>query len=499
MKSPRPLASVAAVSLALAAIAASPVADAQTLSRFALRAELGAGVMTPTVQRQSLGYDGAHLQANLRLGVDALDWLSLQLSVSNGFFFASDQRPMGRTRAFQGGLRLQPALGTVGRLWADVNPGVFFTGDDRRFGLDAGLGFEFALGRAVALGPFARVHWVMADPQVHQPSDALFLSFGASLTLRVPPDLPPPAARDRDGDGVLDGDDACVEVPQGETPDARRPGCPRVDRDGDGVFDDEDLCVDVMQGAHPDPSRRGCPLPDTDADGVFDPDDRCVTTPQGDTPDATRPGCPDGDDDNDGVRNGLDQCRTEHHGLVPDAARVGCPSSDRDRDSVPDVADRCPDQPGMPRPGTERHGCPGEVIVSPDRIQITQPVFFATNEDVILARSFPVLTAVRDVLQSVPGIRRVSIEGHTDDVGDDASNLDLSNRRAASVVRWLIANGVAEARLEARGFGEARPLRAVDGLHRRHLRDARAVNRRVDFRIVDPPGAAASPPTTTPR
>ena len=51
---------------------------------------------------------------------------------------------------------------------------------------------------------------------------------------------------------------------------------------------------------------------------------------------------------------------------------------------------------------------------------------------------------------AVPGVRRVSVDGHTDDVGEDASNLDLSNRRAASVVRWLTTNGIAAGRQRER-------------------------------------------------
>ncbi len=471
--------------IALGAPLATPTAHAQIINRFSLRGELGAGIMTPSVQRDALGYDGLHLQATGRIGFDVVDWLSLQLSVNNGFFFASGQQSTGRTLALQFGLRLQPAIGTVGRLWADINPGYYSTGTDRRLGLDAGLGFEFNIGRAFALGPVARMHWIPADTAIHQNSDAFYLSFGLSFTLRVPPTIAEQVL-DRDHDGVLDPVDVCPDVPQGTVPDRARAGCPRRDTDHDGVYDDEDTCVDVPQGDHPDAARRGCPRPDTDHDGVFDDEDACVTTPAGDHPDPERRGCPDGDDDNDGVLNHADQCRTVHQGPVPDPQRAGCPVPDRDHDLVPDPDDRCPDEAGMPQPGTPRHGCPGQVVVEAGHIRITNPVFFATNEDVILPQSFPVLTAVRDVLVAVPGVRRVSVDGHTDDVGDDASNMDLSNRRAQSVVRWLTTNGIAADRLEAHGFGETRPVRPIAGLRRRQLRDAQATNRRVEFNILDP-------------
>ena len=117
--------------------------------------------------------------------------------------------------------------------------------------------------------------------------------------------------------------------------------------------------------------------------------------------------------------------------------------------------------------------------------------------------SFPVLEAVRVTLQATPDLRRVAVEGHTDDANDDASNLDLSNRRAASVLRYLVEHGIDAGRLEAHGFGEARPLRPITDargrpLRRRALNEARAANRRVEFRIVDPAPPAAVDPASAP-
>ena len=458
-------------------------AQAQTRFLFELRLELGAGTMFGDLQRATLGYDTAHVQVTPRLGINLNDLFGLQLSVNNGIFLAEGQRETGRTLALQGGVRVQPRIGTAGRLWLDANAGLVLTGDEKRFGFDVGLGFEFAVGGSLHLGPFARFHNVFAQEPENRPGDARYLSAGLAASFgstRV--SLP----GDRDGDGVLDADDLCVDVPRGDTPDPARRGCPRPDRDGDGVFDDEDTCPGVPQGASPDPARRGCPRPDADGDGVFDDEDTCPTTPQGANPDPARRGCPDGDDDNDGVLNSRDLCRTVPQGATPDPSRMGCPAPDRDRDYVIDGDDRCPDEPGMPRPGTDRHGCPGAVVVQAGSIRITHPVFFATHEDTILPRSFAVLTAVRDTLVAVPGVRRVSVDGHTDDVGEDASNLDLSNRRAASVVRWLTTNGIAAGRLEAHGFGETRPLLPVDRLRHRRLEAARATNRRVEFNILDP-------------
>ncbi|MEZ4394184.1 MAG: OmpA family protein [Polyangiales bacterium] len=289
--------------------------------------------------------------------------------------------------------------------------------------------------------------------------------------------LAPP--QDRDRDGVMDPDDLCPDEPRGDTPDPERLGCPVRDRDRDGVPDAADLCVDVPQGEHPDPSRRGCPLPDSDGDGVYDDTDRCVNTPAGEHPDPERPGCPDGDRDSDRVLDHDDRCPDEPQGLHPDPERPGCPAPDRDLDTIPDRTDACPDQPGAPSTDPRRNGCPGLVRIVNGRIAILRPVYFATNRDVILPRSFPVLNAVRDALAATPEVRRLSVEGHTDDVGRDEANLSLSERRAASVLRWLTQHEIDPARLESHGFGEARPIVPNTSPA------ARAQNRRVEFRIVE--------------
>ncbi|MFO0603288.1 MAG: OmpA family protein [Polyangiales bacterium] len=294
---------------------------------------------------------------------------------------------------------------------------------------------------------------------------------------------PPP---DTDNDGVLDPDDLCPTVPQGANPDPARRGCPLMDTDQDGVFDPDDQCVTEPQGASPDPNRRGCPRRDTDGDTVFDDEDQCVEVPMGPNPDPERRGCPDGDDDRDGVLNHGDQCRTVPAGPQPDPSRPGCPIPDRDCDSVPDSVDACPDRPGAPSTNPQRNGCPGRVVIEGSVLRILEPVYFALNADRILSRSEPVLTAVTDALRAASYIRRVRIEGHTDDQASDEYNLDLSQRRANNVRAWLIAHGIEEGRLEARGFGESQPAVPIDGLTGPRLNAARAENRRVRFVVTDP-------------
>jgi len=78
-----------------------------------------------------------------------------------------------------------------------------------------------------------------------------------------------------------------------------------------------------------------------------------------------------------------------------------------------------------------------------------------------------------------PDITKIEVQGHTDERGDDAYNLDLSERRAAAVMAYLTSHGVDAKRLQAEGYGETQPK------DRRHTEQAWALNRRVEFIILD--------------
>ncbi len=71
------------------------------------------------------------------------------------------------------------------------------------------------------------------------------------------------------------------------------------------------------------------------------------------------------------------------------------------------------------------------------------------------------------------------IEGHTDSQGDDAFNLDLSQRRANSVRRYLVEQGITAERLEAVGYGETKPVDT------NKTAAGRENNRRVEFTILE--------------
>jgi len=326
------------------------------------------------------------------------------------------------------------------------------------------------------------------------------------------PDVPgiaPHGCPDTDGDGVLDSEDGCLTTP-GPAP----LGCP--DTDGDGLVDRDDRCPTVAG-----PAPHGCP--DADGDGLADPDDRCVNEPEDKDDFDDLDGCPDLDDDKDGVPDTSDACRREPEDKdtyqdtdgcpdpdndtdgVPDLVDAcplepapstldGCPIRDRDADTVPDASDNCPDEAG---PQTNQ-GCPETkkqlVVIKKGKIEILDTVYFAVGKDVILPVSFALLDNVATVVNDHPEIPRVRVEGHTDNQGKDAANLDLSARRARAVVKYLVTKGVAAARLEAQGFGPSRPIadnKTVEG---------RAKNRRVEFSVVGAEGIGKSdngPPAET--
>ena len=495
----------------LALLASSYVSTAEAQVDFVVHGEAGGAAMLSTHQRRDLGFDNG-FTGELMPALRFADFFDIELNVG-ALWFPTTNVPttqgLGRVLIAGGGIRFEPRLGNVARLAFSGHMDYAYTGDLSRLGFDAGIALEFQAGNDVGIGPYARYTHVFASgPSDGQ--DAMMISYGLALSIGT-------ARRDErsdtDRDGFFDDDDVCVDVPAGEDPDPTRPGCPRldtdhdgivdaddvcphepagampdperagcplIDTDRDGVVDRNDLCPEQPRGDRPDPAREGCPLPDSDLDGVFDPDDACPTTVAGPTPDPEHAGCPDGDDDGDGVLNAADRCRTEHAGFHPDPARPGCPLPDGDHDMIPDATDACPTEPGAPSENPRRNGCPGLVVLHIDSISIEQPVYFATGRDTILARSRGLMQALVDAMRLTPEIRRVSIEGHTDDVGADDVNMALSERRAASVMAWLVAHGIDASRLEAHGFGETRPIAA--GVSR----GAREENRRVEFRVLDP-------------
>lgn len=254
---------------------------------------------------------------------------------------------------------------------------------------------------------------------------------------------------DGDKDGVPDYLDKCPTV-AGVTGLA---GCP--DADGDGITDSEDNCPDVKGLA----ALNGCP--DRDGDGIKDSDDKCPDIkglPQ-------LNGCPDAD--GDGITDSEDRCPAQKG---PKELK-GCP--DTDGDGVADIDDKCPAVAGI----IENKGCPA---IKEETIKVFEKaltgITFETGKDIIRKSSFPILDDVVAIMKENTEYN-IEINGHTDAVGDDAKNLDLSQRRADAVKKYIAGKGIDNARMTAKGFGETMPV--ADN----NTAAGKAKNRRVEFKV----------------
>jgi outer membrane protein OmpA-like peptidoglycan-associated protein len=103
---------------------------------------------------------------------------------------------------------------------------------------------------------------------------------------------------------------------------------------------------------------------------------------------------------------------------------------------------------------------------------VSLSIEFDTGKADIRPASLPIIAEIVSVLQA-DGTLRLTVEGHTDDVGSAESNQVLSEARAQAVVAGITARGIASERLAAQGFGETRPV--ADNT----TDEGRAANRRV--------------------
>ncbi|MBI2395331.1 MAG: OmpA family protein [Deltaproteobacteria bacterium] len=255
-----------------------------------------------------------------------------------------------------------------------------------------------------------------------------------------------------------------------------------VDRDGDGIFDEKDACPDRKGVASDDPKLNGCP--DGDNDGIFDAHDACPAVAGVKSDDPKKNGCPP-DKDGDGIVDAEDACPEVAGVKSDDPKKNGCPS-DRDGDGIVDAEDACPDAPGPKNEDLKKNGCPAAAIVE-GQIKILQQVKFKTGSAEILKESDEILGAVAKILADHPEIKKLKVEGHTDNVGGTANNLKLSKARAASVMKWLTTKGkIDKKRLASEGFGESKPIDGND------TEAGRQNNRRVEFKILEQGDAAGA-------
>ncbi len=133
------------------------------------------------------------------------------------------------------------------------------------------------------------------------------------------------------------------------------------------------------------------------------------------------------------------------------------------------------------------------VQVQGKEITIRQQISFATDSAVILPESFGLMSEIADVILKNPGIKRIEVQGHTDNTGPSEHNRQLSDDRANSVRTWLVQHGVPGDRLIAKGYGDTKPIAPnVTGA-------MKARNRRVQFIIQDQDATKNAPAPTDPK
>lgn len=349
-----------------------------------------------------------------------------------------------------------------------VGPGMSFLGTNSSFAINAGIGTNIWFSDAVG---------IRLQTMYNKSSDDIvgdYFQHTLGLVIRFG------AGKDSDKDGVADRDDKCPTVPGLEA----LMGCP--DKDGDGIADADDMCPELKGVA----AFKGCP--DTDGDGIADKDDECpneagtkemngcpdrdgdgVADQNDKCPDdkglATLSGCPD--TDGDGIADRDDQCPNDKGTAVT----AGCP--DRDGDGIPDKDDKCPDLRGL----KTNNGCPAIDEAAKKEVMAkisfaAKSIQFETGKDVIRTVSYSKLDTVVSIMKQYP-YTNWSIEGHTDNVGNSEKNLNLSQRRAASVKTYFINKGIDTNRLSSDGFGDTKPV--ADN----KTAAGKAANRRVEIKL----------------
>ncbi len=229
------------------------------------------------------------------------------------------------------------------------------------------------------------------------------------------------------------------------------------DTDKDGIVDSKDKCPTVAGLA----KYNGCPIPDTDKDGINDEEDKCPTI----AGTAKYKGCPIPDGDNDGVNDEEDKCPT-----VAGLARYkGCPIPDTDNDGVNDEEDKCPTTPGP----KSNNGCPELKQYNFE----AKAIQFAPGSSDFTKSATAELNKLASILADHKEIKKVSIEGHTDNTGKADKNLALSQKRVDAVKAYLVKKGVDASRLTVQAYGDTKP--AADNA----TPAGRAENRRVEFKV----------------
>ncbi len=170
-------------------------------------------------------------------------------------------------------------------------------------------------------------------------------------------------------------------------------------------------------------------------------------------------------------------CQGEMH--IGDQAKAPVPSATTPPPPATTPAPPPPVEAPPPPPAPKPITLKGVSNIKGTQIEMPGDIEFGSGSDVIIMndKSKLVLNTVLKILQDNPSLTMLRVEGHTDNQGTLAYNQGLSERRAASVVKWLVSQKIDAARLHSVGLGPKCPIVANDSAA--HM----ATNRRTEFHL----------------
>ena len=220
---------------------------------------------------------------------------------------------------------------------------------------------------------------------------------------------------------------------------------------------------------------------DTDFDRIVDAKDKCHEYPEDKDAFEDEDGCPDPDNDKDAILDKSDKCPVLAEDKDGFEDTDGCPELDNDKDGVADAADKCPLKPEKINGKDDNDGCPDDgdslVISQPDRIELLENVQF--NGERIAKTSANLMSQLAATLRARTDIARLRIAVHVQPSKAPDKDKVLADKRAEAILIWLVNYGIANERLDVKGFGGSKPLVAAD------RKGAAEINNRIELIIIE--------------
>lgn len=298
------------------------------------------------------------------------------------------------------------------------------------------------------------------------------LSAGLGITLRFG------GWRDSDGDGIEDKLDKCPFIPEDFDGFEDEDGCPDWDNDGDALSDSVETNTGIFISA--DSTGTDPNVADTDGDGLDDYEEIYTYKTNPTTVDSDADGLSDGDEINN-YQTDPNSVDTDSDGLNDYEEiytyQTDPRNADTDGDGFLDGDDKCPNEPETFNGFQDEDGCPDkkpEIVFEKKAPIVLEGVNFKIGSSELTDAAKTVLGKVVRTLNDYKEMH-LEISGHTDSSGSRALNMKLSRKRAESVRRFLINQGIEEYRLRAIGLGPDHPVTT------NKTKAGRAKNRRIEF------------------